>query len=502
MITYIKGRDEDSWMNKKQLFMVTLALLLANIMSGLDATIINTAIPAIVSDLHGIQYMGWIVACFLLGMSVSVPIWGKLGERMGNKFAFELSLALFILGSLLEGIDLDIYFFLIARILMGVGAGGMGSLPYVIVGYIYPNIKRRTVILGYIAASFSAASIAGPLVGGWIVDTLSWHWVFYINVPLGLIAIILSFVYYKGIRKPNKNTQFDKLGAFTLIAGLTSFLIGIQLLGMVSLPVVLGFIILSILLLVVFIRAERKAKSPVVPLSVFTNKALVGDFLIFALAWGSSIAVNTYLPMWAQTILGASALVGGMTLIPNSIVDIVGSQTAPYFLRHVNNYRLLIANLTIMAITAVGLIFAPISTPYQILALIAAFSGFGVGSIFVILQIKVQVDASEKDMAPATSLSFLIRILALTIMAAIYGVIMNLALGRGIAGHPGITMTMMNKLSDAESAKSLPVQLLPTMRKIFYGGIREIMIVSLVLLVAAYVVNYLYNRHEAKIMAE
>lgn len=217
---------------------------------------------------------------FLLGMSVSVPIWGKLGERMGNKFAFELSLALFILGSLLEGIALDIYFFLIARILMGVGAGGMGSLPYVIVGYIYPNIKRRTVILGYIAASFSAASIAGPLVGGWIVDTLSWHWVFYINVPLGLIAIILSFVYYKGIRKPNKNTQFDKLGAFTLIAGLTSFLIGIQLLGMVSLPVVLGFIILSILLLVVFIRAERKAKSPVVPLSVFTNKALVGDFLI------------------------------------------------------------------------------------------------------------------------------------------------------------------------------------------------------------------------------
>ena len=175
--------------------MVTWSLLLANIMSGLDATIINTAIPAIVSDLHGIQYMGWIVACFLLGMSVSVPIWSKLGERMGNKFAFELSLVLFIVGSLLEGVAPNIYFFLIARILMGVGAGGMGSLPYVIVGYIYPNIKRRTVILSYIAASFSAACIAGPLVGGWIVDALSWHWVFYINVPLGLISIILSFVF-------------------------------------------------------------------------------------------------------------------------------------------------------------------------------------------------------------------------------------------------------------------------------------------------------------------
>lgn len=113
-------------MTKKQISMVTLSLLLANIMSGLDATIINTAIPAIVSDLHGIQYMGWIVACFLLGISVSVPIWSKIGERMSNKFAFELSLALFILGSVLEGVAPDIYFFLVSRVLMGVGAGWHG----------------------------------------------------------------------------------------------------------------------------------------------------------------------------------------------------------------------------------------------------------------------------------------------------------------------------------------------------------------------------------------
>jgi MFS family permease len=237
-------------MNKKQISMVTWSLLLANIMSGLDATIINTAIPAIVSDLHGIQYMGWIVACFLLGMSVSVPIWSKLGERMGNKFAFELSLVLFILGSVLEGVAPDIYFFLISRVLMGVGAGGMGSLPYVIVGFIYPNIKRRTVILSYIAASFSAACIAGPLVGGWIVDALSWHWVFYINVPLGLISIILSIAFYRDAHKSKEKVQFDKMGAFTLIAGLTCFLIGIQMLGLASNVMVALFVIVGIILLI------------------------------------------------------------------------------------------------------------------------------------------------------------------------------------------------------------------------------------------------------------
>ena len=489
-------------MNKKQISMVTWSLLLANIMSGLDATIINTAIPAIVSDLHGIQYMGWIVACFLLGMSVSVPIWSKLGEGIVNKFAFELSLVLFILGSVLEGVAPDIYFFLISRVLMGVGAGGMGSLPYVIVGFIYPNIKRRTVILSYIAASFSAACMAGPLVGGWIVDALSWHWVFYINVPLGLISIILSIAFYRDAHKSKEKVQFDKMGAFTLIAGLTCFLIGIQMLGLASNVMVALFVIVGIILLISFIFIEKKAKSPIVPLSVFLNKALVGDFVLFALAWGAYIAVNTYLPMWSQAILGTSALIGGMTLIPNSILDIAGSQTAPYFLRRFSNYHLLIVDFTLIAITILGLILVPLNTSYWILMLIAAFSGLGVGSIFVILQIKVQIDASEKDMAPATSLSFLIRILAQTIMAAIYGVIMNLALARGIAGHRGITMTMMNKLSDAESAKSLPTAMLPTMRTIFHSGIIEIMCVALFLVVCAYVINSIYNRKEAKKVAE
>ena len=229
---------------------------------------------------------------------------------------------------------------------------------------------------------------------------------------------------------------------------------------------------------------------------------MVGDFILFALAWGAYIAVNTYLPMWSQAILGTSALIGGVTLIPNSILDIGGSQSAPALLRHFNNYRLLIFNLTLLAITALGLILVPSNTPYQILMIIAAFSGFGVGSIFVILQIKVQVDASEKDMAPATSLSFLIRILAQTIMSAVYGVIMNLALSRGIASHHGITMTMMNKLSDAASAQGLPKALMPTMRSIFHSGIIEIMWTSVFLLVIAYVVNFIYNRHEAKKAAE
>ncbi len=165
-------------MNKKQIRMVTVALMLGNVMAGLDGTITNTAIPAIVSALHGIQFMGWIVAIYLLGMSVSIPIWTKIGEKITNKLAFEIALGLFVLGSTLEGLAPNIYFFLVARMIMGIGGGGMGSLPYIIAGYVFPNIKKRTQILGYLTASFNGAAILGPLVGGWLIDALSWHWVF------------------------------------------------------------------------------------------------------------------------------------------------------------------------------------------------------------------------------------------------------------------------------------------------------------------------------------
>jgi len=152
-----------------------------------------------------------------------------------------------------------------------------------------------------------------------------------------------------------------------------------------------------------------------------------------------------------------------------------------------------------MIISSLGLVILPMNTNFWVITLVATFSGFGVGFIFVILQIKVQVDAGEENMAPATSLSYLIRILAQTVMAAVYGVIMNMALARGVKENQGITMGMLNKLSDAESAKSLPTQLLPTMRQIFYKGLREIMLCATILLVISIFLNYYYNGKSRKI---
>ena len=479
-------------MNKKQVTMVTIALMLGNVMSGLDGTIINTAIPAIVASLHGIQFMGWIVAIFLLGMSISIPIWTKVGEKITNKRAFEISLALFVIGSALQGIAPNIIFFLCSRFIMGVGAGGMGSLPYIIAGYVFKNIKTRTKVLGYLTASWNGAAILGPLIGGWLIDAFSWHWVFYINIPIGLIAFLICLIYYKPVT-PKQTPVFDIPGASLLVIGLLLFLMGVQLVGLTANWIVIGLIIVSLVFIVLFFMRENHAQNPIIPVSLFKNKDLDGDFLLFAFTWGAFIAVNTYLPMWAQALLGLSALLGGMTLIPNSIVEIIASQSVAAIQDHLTTFKLVFIGIVAMLISSAGLFFTNLHTPVQLLAVIGTFSGIGVGFIFVALQLKVQIDAGLKNMATATSTSYLIRILAQTVMAAVYGVIMNLNLASGVSSHPGITMTMMNKLSDAKSARLLPQNLVPTMRDIFHSGIKEIMLVSVILLVIALALNFYFN---------
>lgn len=479
-------------MTEKQITMVTWAMVLGNVMAGLDSTIVNTALPAIIADLHGIQFMGWIVALLLLGMSVSIPIWSKIGERFGNKLAFELSILFFVTGSLCQGLAKNMYFFLIARAVMGIGAGGMGSIPYIMAGYIFSNIKKRTQILGYLGASFSIATILGPLVGGYLVDTLSWHWVFYINIPIGLIAILLSIIYYREDRQA-EDSKFDLIGAGLIVPGLIFLLLGIQLVGMTSLMVVAIFLVLGLGLLAMFVKYEQKVDSPIIPIEMFKNKALVGDLLLFIFSWGAFLAVNTYLPMWAQGLLGTSALIGGMILVPNSLMDTLGTQLVNPLKAKFGQFQLIAFCILCMLVSSFSMVILPSDTNIWILAILASFSGFGVGCVFVILQIKVQVDAGDENMAPATSLSYLIRILAQTVMAAIYGVIMNMALARGVANHKEVTMGMLNKLSDAASAKSLPQDLLPLMRQIFHSGLQEIMICASALLVITFLLNIYFN---------
>lgn len=278
--------EEAKDLSKRNIFIVTCALLLSNAMSGLDSTIVNTALPAIISDLHGIEMMGWIVAVFLLGTAVSTPLWSKLGEHIGNKQSYQLAALFFVVGSLLQGLSPNIVFLIISRTIAGIGNGGVVSLPYIIYARMYADPRKRMKVLGFVSASYSTATIIGPLVGGFIVDAFSWHWVFYLNVPIGLISAILVQIYYKAEKEAHKNKPVDYMGSILMTIGLTSLLAGIEMIGTASTLFVTVALIVAVMCIGAMIYFERGVADPIIPNRLFKNRELVIDFILFTLNLG------------------------------------------------------------------------------------------------------------------------------------------------------------------------------------------------------------------------
>ncbi len=485
--------------SKRNTLIVTCALLLSNAMSGLDNTIINTALPAIISDLHGIEMMGWIVAIFLLGTAVSTPLWSKFGEHVGNKKSYQLAAMFFVVGSLLEGLAPNMTVLIVARLLAGIGNGGVVSLPYIIYARLYPEPRKRMQVLGFVSASYSMATIIGPLVGGYLVDVLSWHWVFYINVPIGLLSAILVQIFYRIDDRREQVQPVDYLGCILLVVGLGSLLTGIELVGSSNMGLVVGLFIFAALCLVTLIRFERNAVDPIIPDRLFKNHVLVWDFILFALIWGAFVGFLIYSPMWAQGLLGTTALVGGATQIPGSVTNFVGSGSVATFRKWFSPQRVITIGIVTLTIAFLLMLLWGIKTPYWILLVAAAFEGFGNGMCFNELQVKVQQDAERQDVPVATSFSFLIRMLSQTFTASIFGLIMNAALRRGVQQSQGmVTMKMMNKLSDAANLSSLPTKLIPQMRQILHQGLQNIMLLSLGLMLVSLGLNLWIQYHQGR----
>nr|WP_268873329.1 MFS transporter [Secundilactobacillus odoratitofui] len=498
---------EGSLVSKRNVIIVTFALLLSNAMSGLDNTIINTALPAIISDLHGIELMGWIVAVFLLGTAVSTPLWSKLGEHIGNKQAYQLAALFFVVGSFLQGISPNIVCLIIFRTIAGIGNGGVVSLPYIIYANLYENPRKRMQVLGFVSASYSMATIIGPLVGGYIVDTFSWHWVFFLNVPVGLISAFLVQIYYKSSQQKRVKSPVDYAGACLMSVGLISLLAGIEMIGSVSLLWIGLALLIAAICLGAMIHIEGHVDDPIIPRRLFKNRSLVIDFALFMIIWAAFLGFLIYSPMWAQGLLGTSALIGGATQIPSSITDFAGSGSVAPLRRFFRPQKVIALGIITLVIAFLLMVVMGVKTPYWVLLVAGAFEGFGNGTCFNELQVKVQQDADPNDVPIATSFSFLIRMLSQTFMASIFGIIMNSALRQGVSQSGGqITMKMMNKLSDAASVTSLPAHLIPQMRVILHNGLHNIMLVSLLLMLVAGGINLWAQRLEkekfAKIEAE
>lgn len=475
-------------MNKRQIFLSTIALLLANFMGGLDATIVNTALPVITSELNGIRLIGWVSSTFLLGTAVTTVLWGQVGEMIGNKRAFQISLVLFIVSSIMGGLAPNMVILIIARAFMGIGAGGMVSIPFIVYADLYPNPAQRARAIGWVTVAYTLSTVVGPIVGGFLVDALSWHWVFFINAPIGLISFLLLQINFRENRKEYQSNNFDYSGAALLVITLTILLLASDSLAE-SMVRTLILVVIGIILVVIFYQIEkRKGLKALVPVVLLKDWRIQSQNFILFLMNGFQIGYSVYAPMWAQGLIGTNATLGGLTQIAASILLMVGTRVTAHLMDIRPKYKWIVTIGTFSQLfSAICIMFATKNAPYWWLIFSGAFEGFGVGLSAVPIQVSIQDGVIKELIGVSTTWGLLFRTMGETFMSAIYGAILSLTTASQV--HGAITTAMMNKLTNPQTAKTLPSSLLPEMKTMLFNSLHTIMLVGLCLSVIAVIIN-------------
>lgn len=407
--------------------MVTLAMLVSILLVALDTTIVTTAMPHIVEQLSGLNLLSWVFAIYLLTSSVTTPIYGKLADLFGRKPVFIFGVALFVIGSMVSGMAQTMHQLIIFRGFQGLGAGAVLPLTFTIIADLYAG-EERARMQGVFSSVWGVAGLLGPLVGGLFVDHVSWRWIFYINVPVGIIAIFLvfSFLHEESLAKTKKSIDYLGTALFTISMGslLFALISGGQFYAWSSVEIISLFMV-ALVFLLAFLVVETKAKEPMLPLSLFKIPVIAVANGVGFVASGVLIGVNVYLPVWIQSLLGHSATSSGLTLMPMSFAWPLASTLAGRYMYRIGSKTTAVFGaVMIMAGSAWLLLISP-GSPYWYLVGIMIVIGFGMGCSFTPLTVLVQSAVGWNLRGAATASNTFSRSLGQTVGVAALGTVFN-----------------------------------------------------------------------------
>ena len=410
-----------------EIMVVITALMLAMLLAALDQTIVSTALPKIASDLHGLSKYSWVATSYLLTSAIATPLYGKISDMFGRKRVFQSAIVIFLIGSALCGLSQTMNQLIFFRGLQGIGAGGLMTLVFAIIGDIVPP-RQRGRYQGYFGAVFATSSVIGPLLGGLFTDHLSWRWVFYINLPIGIVALsVIAARLHLPIRKsPHK---VDYLGALLLAISVATLLLA-TVWGGVDYPwssgTITGLFVAAAISAGLFIWREHYAREPIIPLTLFKNRIFrvttLLSFLVGIVMFGALI----FLPEYQQIVRGDSATKSGLMLLPLVGGLMAASLTSGRIISKIGKYRAF-PIIGTAVITLAFWLFSHIAyaTNRVLLGVWMAILGAGIGMVMPVLTLAVQNAVERKDLGTATSSVVFFRSIGSALGAAIFGAILT-----------------------------------------------------------------------------
>jgi EmrB/QacA subfamily drug resistance transporter len=416
-------------------------LMVTLLLAALDQTIVSTSLPTIVSDLGGITQYSWVFTAYLLASTVTVPLYGKLGDLYGRRPLFLVAISIFLVGSALCGAAQGMTELVLFRAVQGVGAGGLFPLAMATVGVIVPP-RDRGRYQGLIGATFAAASIIGPAVGGFIVDHASWRWVFYINLPVGGLALLgVSLTMPR--RRERREHSIDWLGFGMLAGGTTALLLGLTWAGRDygwTSGHVLVALAASAVFLALFGLVERRATETILPFDALRNSTVASSVVCMALVGMAMFGTISYVPLFVQGVIGTSATSSGVVLTPLMLAAVTTSILSGQLVSRTGRYRWnVIVGPGILTLGMLLLTQMDVHTTNGEAARDMIVAGIGIGSMMQVFVLSVQNAVRREQMGSATALTQFARSIGATIGVTVMGVIVNHGLPAGAQGGEGLT---------------------------------------------------------------
>ena len=415
-------------MRKNSQVFIILGVMLGTLLYSLDQLIVATAMPQIVRELNGLSQLSWVFTAYMLTSTITIPIYGKLSDIFGRRGLYIIGIVIFLLGSILSGISQNMTELIFFRGLQGIGGGAMMVNTIAIIGDIFVPAERGKW-QGLNMGVYGLATIAGPLLGGWITDNFSWRWVFFINIPIGIIAIGIVAACMPRIVHKVKDRAIDFLGALLITVGLVPLLLALVWGGSqypwISWQIVLLFVV-AVCGLFAFILSERKAREPIISLSLFKKKvftiSIVVTFLTMIGLYGSLL----YIPLFAQDVIAVSATNSGLILVPMMIGMIIASITGGQIVSRTGKYKIL--TIISLIVTVVGMalfISIGLNTTNMGLSLRMVVLGIGLGIGMPIFTTIVQSAFGQERLGEVTASTQLFKNIGGTFSTAVLGGVMN-----------------------------------------------------------------------------